>query len=329
MAGEPEGLAGEPGHRLREAREAKGLTLAQVSSATRIAEEFLAAIENGEHDVLPPLYVRSFLRSYATAVGLPHEEMLGSWDRLTSGAGAMDVGTRPREEPEVDVLRAAPATRASRLRWVGLAVAAVAVIVLAVLFLDCSGGRDHDSGLLPGVGGSPGGDDRRGDRSDVIVPTAAGPDVRSAGPPAVADTIGASTTVFADTTSLAGDLDLAAPAGDPELFFTGSRRHALVLRVLVAQPLGLAVAADGLSTLRPVAWLEEPPSPAPGRPIQPGLPYRVREGLALYWGAENHFVVRLGAARGVEVRLNGQVIPVPPEAVGGDWLLDAAALARP
>ncbi|NET69455.1 MAG: helix-turn-helix domain-containing protein [Moorea sp. SIO1G6] len=55
----------ELGHILREAREARGLSLAEVESETRINSRFLAALEEGEYQALPtPVHVRGFLRCH-------------------------------------------------------------------------------------------------------------------------------------------------------------------------------------------------------------------------------------------------------------------------
>jgi transcriptional regulator with XRE-family HTH domain len=63
-------LSIEIGKRLRYARESLGLTLDDVEASTRIQKKYLSAIENGQFDLLPgPIYVRSYIRSYAIAVG--------------------------------------------------------------------------------------------------------------------------------------------------------------------------------------------------------------------------------------------------------------------
>lgn len=61
----------ELGQWLRETREAKGLTLAEVESQTRIRQKFLAALEAEEWDLLPgEVTARGFLRKYASFLGL-------------------------------------------------------------------------------------------------------------------------------------------------------------------------------------------------------------------------------------------------------------------
>ena len=67
----------ELGHILREARETKGLTLAEAQEETRINSKYLAALENGEYDKLPtPVHVRGFLRNYARFLGLDSQPLL-------------------------------------------------------------------------------------------------------------------------------------------------------------------------------------------------------------------------------------------------------------
>ena len=68
-----------PGGRLRAAREARGLNLAEVAQTTRIAPAYLAALEEGRGADLPPgAYARAFLRSYATFLGLDAEPLLAA-----------------------------------------------------------------------------------------------------------------------------------------------------------------------------------------------------------------------------------------------------------
>ncbi len=69
---------GEWGDLLRRTREEKGLSLDQVVQATRIRKEFLQALEEEDLDRLPAaVYVKGFLRNYATFLGLDPQEILG------------------------------------------------------------------------------------------------------------------------------------------------------------------------------------------------------------------------------------------------------------
>lgn len=65
------------GVRLKRAREAAGMTLAQVAAQTRIPERSLIAIEAGDYAALPArTYAVGFSRSYAKAVGANSAEIV-------------------------------------------------------------------------------------------------------------------------------------------------------------------------------------------------------------------------------------------------------------
>jgi cytoskeleton protein RodZ len=64
------------GERLRAAREARGLTLAQVAAETRIPQRHLQTIEAGDFTALPArTYAISFSKNYARMVGLDAEQV--------------------------------------------------------------------------------------------------------------------------------------------------------------------------------------------------------------------------------------------------------------
>src|SRR5690606_30251070 len=67
------------GERLRAAREARGLTLAQVAGETRIPQRHVQTIEAGDFAALPArTYAVSFSKTYARMVGLDPEEIAAS-----------------------------------------------------------------------------------------------------------------------------------------------------------------------------------------------------------------------------------------------------------
>lgn len=64
------------GRQLREAREARGLSLEEVAARTRIPIRHLRSIEDGKYEELPALtYTVGFGRNYANAVGLDGAEI--------------------------------------------------------------------------------------------------------------------------------------------------------------------------------------------------------------------------------------------------------------
>lgn len=64
------------GERLRHAREAAGLGIAEVAAKMRVPARVVETIESGDWERLgAPVFVRGKLRSYARAVGLPEDEL--------------------------------------------------------------------------------------------------------------------------------------------------------------------------------------------------------------------------------------------------------------
>ncbi|MDQ0270154.1 helix-turn-helix domain-containing protein [Cytobacillus purgationiresistens] len=67
----------ELGNRLKEARLAKGMSLDDLQTATKIQKRYLVGIEEGNYSMMPgKFYVRAFIKQYAEAVGINHEELL-------------------------------------------------------------------------------------------------------------------------------------------------------------------------------------------------------------------------------------------------------------
>ena len=72
------------GSRLRAAREAKGLSLSQLADQTRVRISALESIEAGDFERLPePIYVQSYLRAFAQAVGVPVDPVLEAFRRTS------------------------------------------------------------------------------------------------------------------------------------------------------------------------------------------------------------------------------------------------------
>ncbi|MDN7241221.1 DUF4115 domain-containing protein [Planococcus sp. N028] len=67
----------ELGTRLKEARIAKGYSLDDLQSVTKIQKRYLTGIEEGNYSMMPgAFYVRAFIKQYAEAVGLNSDELL-------------------------------------------------------------------------------------------------------------------------------------------------------------------------------------------------------------------------------------------------------------
>jgi cytoskeleton protein RodZ len=70
----------EIGTTLREARVRRALTLQQVEEDTKIRVKYVQAMENEDWDVMPGVtYVKGFLRTYSTYLGLDPEVIIGEF----------------------------------------------------------------------------------------------------------------------------------------------------------------------------------------------------------------------------------------------------------
>ena len=116
------------GEYLRREREMRGVSLEEISTATKISIRFLQAIENEELSKLPGgIFTRSFVRTYARYLGLDEERVLA------------DCQLAGQHKPEVDIRRitanrARPNGAASRTRIIALLMAGVLLAIGYVLF---------------------------------------------------------------------------------------------------------------------------------------------------------------------------------------------------
>lgn len=116
------------GEMLRAARDQAGLSLEAVASATRIPRRNLIALETDNLDALPAEpFSRGLIRVYTRALGVPEEPVLNAYASALSARRFADM------EPD-------RALRRRQGRRTAGAIAAVAVLVVAVLFMVLSDG---------------------------------------------------------------------------------------------------------------------------------------------------------------------------------------------
>lgn len=117
------------GEFFRQAREARGLTLDEVASKTRIHPAFLMALEEGNFAKLPDqVFAKGFVRSYARSLGLDEEEAIR---RFSASAGAFYEQQVERER--LRLKQAEEERRKKANRNVVVAAAGVALLVLVFL----------------------------------------------------------------------------------------------------------------------------------------------------------------------------------------------------
>jgi hypothetical protein len=207
------------GAQLREAREARGLSVAALAASTRINARVLEGIERNDLSVVPPPpYARGFVSTYAREVGLDPHETVRSFFAQFAAAPSPNHGA-----PHIPTaaLTFDPAPDRAR-RWMP---AAVALFVAASAFVIWMSGRATDR--EPGAVGTSG--------------TPAAASSESAGATAAAGAAGAAAPV-----PVATDGAPAArpdPQGGPAA--PGQAPAALVVTLDADRPSWIAATADG------------------------------------------------------------------------------------
>jgi cytoskeletal protein RodZ len=138
----------EIGETLREARMRERIDVSEIEAQTKIRAKYLRALENEEWDLLPgPTFVKSFLRTYAAALGLDGKAIVEEY-RLNY--------ERPSEPPEpivstprkVRVPRGASTggSRPSRGYLALVGIVGVVIVLLIVGLISDSGKSGSNTG---------------------------------------------------------------------------------------------------------------------------------------------------------------------------------------
>ncbi|MDP1418036.1 DUF4115 domain-containing protein [Peribacillus simplex] len=121
----------ELGNRLKEAREAKGLSLEDLQELTKIQKRYLIGIEEGNYSMMPgKFYVRAFIKQYCEAVGLDSEEI---FEQYKSEVPSVYSEELPEQLSRVQSRKTIPAGDSKVVEMLPKILAAVLVIGAAVL----------------------------------------------------------------------------------------------------------------------------------------------------------------------------------------------------
>ena len=121
----------ELGNRLKEAREAKGLSLDDLQELTKIQKRYLIGIEEGNYSMMPgKFYVRAFIKQYCEAVGLDSEEI---FEQYKSEIPSVYSEELPEQLSRVQSRKTIPAGDSKVVELLPKILAAVLVIGAAVL----------------------------------------------------------------------------------------------------------------------------------------------------------------------------------------------------
>jgi cytoskeleton protein RodZ len=89
------------GENLQREREMRGVTLEEISEATKISMRFLQAVESENFAKLPGgIFTRSFIRTYARYLGLDEESVLAEYQLLTGGKSEVDLHRLAAARPQ-------------------------------------------------------------------------------------------------------------------------------------------------------------------------------------------------------------------------------------
>jgi cytoskeleton protein RodZ len=131
---------GELGQKLRQAREAKKVSLAEIAAQTRIGVRLLQAIETEQLDHLPGgVFNKSFLRQYASFLGLEQEPFVQAYLRQLE-----PPPETPEEAPKPATSLPEAVIGSPWLRWT-LASACVALLVTGIWSLLSKNGSSNQT----------------------------------------------------------------------------------------------------------------------------------------------------------------------------------------
>lgn len=90
-------MASTLGEKLRQAREARDISISEVAEQTRISPSYIESIENDDYRPLPGgIFNKGFVKSYAKVVGIDETEALADYARLI----AEQEGSQYVDEPK-------------------------------------------------------------------------------------------------------------------------------------------------------------------------------------------------------------------------------------
>jgi len=277
------------GENLRREREMRGISLEEISSATKISIRFLQALENDDFTSIPGgIFTRGFIRAYAGYLGLDQEQVMAEYQSVAQS-----------EDYELSRLSSAnrPAPkRGRRIAVLPLIVAAVLLVSGYALFryahratyapiavatpVPSSGApAPHDQSSASGAATSP---------SNPATPNTS---VAAGGTTAGTETQAVSSTpnsaeMNPAAASSGNTTKRVVPASAGPAENTPASQDGLVLQVAATQPVWVSVDADGKTALQRV----------------------LRPNDVTTLKAKEYFDVTAGNAQGIILTLNGDTL---------------------
>jgi cytoskeleton protein RodZ len=268
------------GEYLKKAREKKKLSLEQIASQTRIQETHLRALESEDFANLPAkVFAKGFVRSYAKALDLDEEETL---QRFLETSGSFYEQIQPEQpQPHAQVkLEAAPR---SRMNW-NLVVAVLVVIAVGAVWYGLPKQQETPIALPEPEISSP------AETSQESIPPLSDPQ-ESIAPVTPVDSVPTPPSSPISVPALPTPKPIIPPPVEP------------IPPTAPAQP-AIEITADGSHTLEieatQLTWVVvQSDKQAPNEAL-------LQPGQRITWKANKQFLVTLGNAAGVVIRLNGE-----------------------
>ncbi len=279
------------GENLRREREMRGISLEEISAATKISVRFLGALENDDFAAIPGgIFTRGFIRAYAGYLGLDQEQVMAEYELVAQPEdfelGRLSSANRPSRR------------RARPVRVLPLVVAAGLLVGGYALFR-----YSHRVAYLPLVTSPPAPSSAAqpttspGGSTSSPAPASPGASTTTAANPSSAAPDGATSTASAPPMTVGASSQATPPqagavkpeANPPVSGPTGNAatpRDGLVLQLAATEPVWVSVEADGKTALQRV----------------------LRPNDVTTLKAEDHFDLTTGNAQGLILTLNGETL---------------------
>jgi len=122
------------GDYLRELRQRRGLSLEEMSRATRVASRYLECLESDRFSALPaPVFTRGFIRAYCQAVGEPPDEALARYESRDGATPPPPRTTPAAGPPPVAAESGARSRSAVLVSFVLLVILGMALFAVALM----------------------------------------------------------------------------------------------------------------------------------------------------------------------------------------------------
>jgi cytoskeleton protein RodZ len=287
---------------LRELRERQGMSIDELSRATRVLHHYLEALEADDYRSLPaPVFARGFIKAYCQAMGVPPDEALALYEQHIFPRRRETPSLVAPPPPEQQARTAAAERRHGRTRSAVL-VSFVSLVVLgAALYavhLGLQTGPEADSSSPAEVATAP------------------------AQPPAPAETVAASPAPTVPPSAAAQPAAVAPPA-----VVTPAPQVAPAQRQPSVQP-GATIPSASPPSAPPTGATVSPAAAGSGSAFRlvarttetTWMSVRTQDGRTISeetipagqvreWVSNRPFVVSIGNAGGVALELNGQTFP--------------------